>query len=106
MWLRGSSSGWRGDFTSHPKHGLQFKASHLEKLKPVTLEGIERYLGSGMIKGIGPEMAHRIVKHFMTDTLEVIEKDSWRLREVPGIGPDRMERSSRPGKRRNRSTRS
>ncbi len=45
-----------------------------------------------MIKGIGPEMAHRIVKHFMTDTLEVIEKDSWRLREVPGIGPDRMEK--------------
>jgi exodeoxyribonuclease V alpha subunit len=79
-----------GDFTSHPKHGLQFKAIHLEKLKPVTLEGIERYLGSGMIKGIGPEMAHRIVKHFKAETLEVIEKDSWRLREVPGIGPDRM----------------
>ncbi|QRN84577.1 ATP-dependent RecD-like DNA helicase (plasmid) [Chloroflexota bacterium] len=81
-----------GDFTSHPKHGLQFKASHLEKLKPVTLEGIERYLGSGMIKGIGPEMAHRIVQYFKTETLEVIEKDSWRLREVPGIGPDRMEK--------------
>ncbi|MBG0771588.1 MAG: AAA family ATPase, partial [Anaerolineaceae bacterium] len=81
-----------GDFASHPKHGLQFKATQLEKLKPVTLEGIERYLGSGMIKGIGPEMAHRIVKHFKTDTLDVIEKDAWRLREVPGIGPDRMEK--------------
>jgi len=79
-----------GDFTSHPKHGLQFKATNLEKLKPVTLEGIERYLGSGMIKGIGPEMAHRIVAHFKAETLDVIEKDSWRLREVPGIGPDRM----------------
>jgi len=81
-----------GDFTSHPKHGLQFKATHLEKLKPVTLDGIERYLGSGMIKGIGPEMAHRIVLHFKAETLDVIEKDPWRLKEVSGIGPDRMEK--------------
>jgi exodeoxyribonuclease V alpha subunit len=81
-----------GDFTTHPKHGLQFKVTGLEKLKPVTLEGIERYLGSGMIKGIGPEMAHRIVRFFKAETLEIIEADPKRLREVPGIGPDRMAR--------------
>ena len=81
-----------GEFGSHPKHGLQFKVSRLEKLKPVTLEGIERYLGSGMIRGIGPEMAHRIVRHFKAQTLDVIESDPRRLREVPGIGPDRMEK--------------
>ncbi len=81
-----------GDFTTHPKHGLQFKATKFEKLRPVTQAGMERYLGSGLIKGIGPELARRIVKHFKKETLEVIEKEPHRLREVPGIGPDRLEK--------------
>lgn len=81
-----------GDFTTHPKHGLQFKATKFEKLIPVTQAGIERYLGSGLIKGIGPELARRIVKHFKTKTLEIIEKSPYRLREVDGIGPDRLEK--------------
>jgi exodeoxyribonuclease V alpha subunit len=79
-----------GDFTTHPKHGLQFKATGVKKLRPTTLEGIKRYLGSGMISGIGPELARRIVKHFKGQTLEIIERHPRRLREVPGIGADRM----------------
>lgn len=81
-----------GDFTSHPKHGLQFKTTKFEKLQPVTQAGMERYLGSGLIKGIGPELARRIVKHFKAKTLEIIETAPSRLREVPGIGPDRLEK--------------
>jgi len=80
---------FEGDYTTHPKHGLQFKASRCEKLLPVTETGIERYLGSGLIKGIGPQLAKRIVKHFKVETLEVIERDPQRLMDVPGIGKDR-----------------
>lgn len=78
-----------GDYGTHPKHGLQFKASKCEKLMPVTAVAIERYLGSGLIKGIGPKLANRIVDVFKDKTLEVIENDPNRLREVPGIGEDR-----------------
>ena len=81
-----------GEMTSHPKHGLQFKVTAFEKLLPETQTGIEHYLGSGLIKGIGPELARRIVKHFKNDTLRVIENDPGRLREVPGIGRDRLEK--------------
>lgn len=81
-----------GEMTSHPKHGLQFKVTSFEKLAPETLEGIEHYLGSGLIKGIGPELARRIVKHFKGETLRIIENDPGRLREVPGIGRDRLEK--------------
>jgi exodeoxyribonuclease V alpha subunit len=78
-----------GEYVNHAKHGLQFKASECKKLLPVTEVGIERYLGSGLIKGIGPQLAKRIVKHFKSETLEIIEKDPQRLQEVPGIGEDR-----------------
>lgn len=78
-----------GDYGTHPKHGLQFKASKCEKLLPVTATAIERYLGSGLIKGIGPKLAKRIVNVFKEKTLEIIEKAPDRLREVPGIGEDR-----------------
>lgn len=80
---------FEGDYTTHPKHGLQFKGTHCEKMLPVSELGIERYLGSGLIKGIGPQLAKRIVKHFKSETLEIIEEDPKRLREVPGIGDDR-----------------
>jgi exodeoxyribonuclease V alpha subunit len=56
---------------------------------PATVQGIRRYLGSGLIKGIGPEMAERIVDHFGPATLGVIEQAPWRLVEVPGLGPKR-----------------
>ena len=78
-----------GDYGTHPKHGLQFKADKCEKLLPVTATAIERYLGSGLIKGIGPKLAKRIVNVFKEKTLEIIEEDPDRLREVPGIGEDR-----------------
>lgn len=81
-----------GDYTTHAKHGLQFKGTKCEKLLPVTEFGMERYLGSGLIKGIGPQLAKRIVNHFKGETLEIIEQDPQRLSEVPGIGEDRTEK--------------
>jgi len=81
-----------GDYSTHPKHGLQFRASSCKKLLPVTITGIERYLGSGLIKGIGPQLSKRIVKHFKGKTLEIIENDPQQLASVPGIGPDRTEK--------------
>lgn len=80
---------FQGDYRTHPKHGLQFNIDRCEKLMPVTATGIERYLGSGMIKGIGPQLAKRIVKHFKEKTLDIIEKDPQQLANVPGIGPER-----------------
>lgn len=85
----GENVRFEGDYSTHPKHGLQFQATMCEKIAPVTLSGIERYLGSGLIKGIGPQLAKRIVKHFKSETLEIIEKDPQKLSEVPGIGPER-----------------
>lgn len=79
----------RGDWTMHPKHGKQFRATHAHESAPATLKGLERYLGSGLIKGIGPEMAARIVRHFGLETLDVLDKDPDRLRQVDGIGPKR-----------------
>ncbi|HOR18326.1 MAG TPA: ATP-dependent RecD-like DNA helicase [Brevefilum sp.] len=78
-----------GDYTTHPKHGLQFKGTKCEKLLPITEVGIERYLGSGLIKGIGPQLAKRIVSNFKREALEIIESDPGRLSEVPGIGVER-----------------
>lgn len=80
----------RGRWTDHPKFGRQFKAVQIESRPPVTLDGIEKYLGSGMIKGIGPEMARRIVQRFKADTLDIIEHHISRLAEVPGIGAKRL----------------
>lgn len=80
----------RGAWSRHPKYGEQFRADQYETLSPDTVEGIRKYLGSGLIKGIGPEMAKRIVKAFGTATLEVIDTDPERLLEVDGIGPKRL----------------
>ncbi len=79
----------RGQWINHPKHGLQFQAEVCEQTLPATVAGIRRYLGSGLIKGIGPRLAGRIVTHFGRETLEVIEHHPERLREVPDIGPKR-----------------
>ncbi len=67
-------------------HGLQFKADFLKTTPPTTAEGIEKYLGSGMVRGIGPVLAKRIVGVFGEGTFEVIEASPEKLREVPGIG--------------------
>ncbi|MGW0197934.1 SF1B family DNA helicase RecD2 [Nonomuraea sp. NPDC003201] len=78
-----------GRWSSHPRYGRQFEVRSYTTVLPATVQGIRRYLGSGLIKGIGPKMAERIVDHFGTDTLEVIEQQPQRLVEVPGLGPKR-----------------
>jgi len=82
----------QGQWDKHPKHGSQFKAEVCEQTLPATVAGIQGYLGSGMIKGIGPKLAERIVGQFQEDTFNVIELSSERLLEVPGIGMDRTRR--------------
>jgi len=82
----------QGQWDNHPKHGPQFKAEICEQTLPATIAGIEGYLGSGMIKGIGPRLAERIVGKFKEETFDVIERTPERLLEVPGIGMDRTQR--------------
>ncbi|HJS20517.1 MAG TPA: ATP-dependent RecD-like DNA helicase [Anaerolineales bacterium] len=82
----------QGHWDRHPKHGSQFKAEVCEQTLPATIAGIQGYLGSGMIKGIGPKLAERIVGRFGEDTFEVIEHQPQRLFEVTGIGVDRTAR--------------
>ncbi len=81
-----------GTWTNDRTHGLQFRASFLKATPPTTIEGIERYLGSGMIRGIGPAYAKRLVKTFGEAVFDVIEAEPARLREVEGIGPVRAAR--------------
>jgi exodeoxyribonuclease V alpha subunit len=78
-----------GSWKNHPKHGYQFQVETCEQVEPATVEGMRRYLGSGMIKGIGPRLAERIVDQFGEQALEVIENEPQRLLEVPDIGPKR-----------------
>ncbi|MEA3344892.1 MAG: ATP-dependent RecD-like DNA helicase [Chloroflexota bacterium] len=85
----GESLRLNGFWTTHPQYGRQFKALDYKTTLPATLEGIRRYLGSGLIKGVGPVTARRIVDHFGLETLEVIEREPERLQEVPGVGPKR-----------------
>ena len=79
---------WRID----PKYGRQFSMETFEETLPATVFGIEKYLGSGLIKGIGPKFAKKIVQEFGKDTLDVIEEDPDSLIKVPGIGKLRVER--------------
>jgi exodeoxyribonuclease V alpha subunit len=85
----GESLRLQGRWTSHPQYGRQFQVEVYTTVLPATIQGIRRYLGSGLIKGIGPKMAERIVDHFGPATLEVIEQQPARLVEVPGLGPKR-----------------
>ena len=81
-----------GTWTTDRTHGLQFRADTLKTTAPTSAEGIARYLGSGMVRGIGPKLSARIVALFGLDTFEMIEADPNRLREVAGIGSLRAER--------------
>ena len=74
------------------KYGRQFSLQTFEETLPATAYGIEKYLGSGLVKGIGPKFAGRIVRQFGKDTLEIIESEPDRLLEVPGIGKKRVDR--------------
>jgi exodeoxyribonuclease V alpha subunit len=80
-----------GQWNRHPKFGSQFAAESITCVAPLDTVGIEKYLGSGLIHGIGKVMAERLVKKFGVDTLRIIEKESARLREVEGIGEKRRE---------------
>jgi exodeoxyribonuclease V alpha subunit len=82
----------QGTWTHHKKYGHQFLVERYETVVPATVTGIQRYLGSGLIKGIGPVFAARLVDAFGLDTLRVIEEEPARLREVEGIGPLRLRR--------------
>jgi exodeoxyribonuclease V alpha subunit len=85
----GESLRLRGRWTSHPKFGRQFEVHSYTTVLPATTQGIQRYLGSGLIKGIGPVMAERMVAHFGVDIMHVIESEPARLIEVDGLGPKR-----------------
>jgi exodeoxyribonuclease V alpha subunit len=79
---------WQNDRT----YGLQFKTTQLTVVSPSTLEGIEKYLGSGMVKGIGPHFAKALVYAFREEVFAVIEEEPQRMLELPGIGKKRMEK--------------
>src|SRR3984957_14576333 len=81
-----------GCWVRDKEHGLQFKATTLKTVPPTTTEGIERYLGSGLVKGIGPVLAKNLVERFGAEVLTVIENRTAELQSVDGIGPKRRER--------------
>ena len=86
----GESVALKGEWMNHPKYGEQFKILSYKTTVPATIHGIQKYLGSGLIKGIGPVMAKRIVRCFGKQTLDVIESTPDRLQTVPGIGKKRV----------------
>ena len=88
-----------GNWKVDAKYGRQFLAERWEETMPATVFGIEKYLGSGLIKGVGPKVAKKIVQQFGTDTLELIETDVQRLLEVPGIGKKRVDKIAKSWER-------
>ncbi|MFE5712351.1 ATP-dependent RecD-like DNA helicase [Streptomyces sp. NPDC056501] len=85
----GESLRMEGRWGSHPQYGKQFSVDNYTTILPATIQGIRRYLGSGLVKGIGPVFADRITQHFGLDTLDILEEAPARLVEVPGLGPKR-----------------
>ncbi|VFM95946.1 MAG: exodeoxyribonuclease V alpha subunit [Candidatus Kentron sp. G] len=79
----------QGQWTNDPAHGRQFSAEYLQLVPPSTREGIERYLGSGMVRGIGPHFAGKLVQAFGEQVFDIIENEPERLTELPGLGPKR-----------------
>jgi exodeoxyribonuclease V alpha subunit len=79
-----------GFWREHPQYGPQFQVVQYQETKPATITGIEKYLGSGLIKGVGPVTAKRIVAHFGLETLEIIDNQIERLVEVQGIAKKRI----------------
>ncbi|MER5535744.1 SF1B family DNA helicase RecD2 [Streptomyces mirabilis] len=88
----GESLRMEGRWGSHPQYGKQFAVENYTTVLPATVQGIRRYLGSGLVKGIGPIFADRITQHFGLDTLQIIEEEPKRLIEVPGLGPKRTKK--------------
>jgi exodeoxyribonuclease V alpha subunit len=87
----GESLRMSGRWVLDRRFGEQFRVERFETLKPATLAGIEKYLGSGMVRGLGPVIARRLVEAFGAETLEIIDTHPERLSEVEGLGPVRIE---------------
>ena len=87
----GATMQFQGSWTIHPKFGRQFQAVVATEKKPATQAALEKYLGSGLIKGVGPKTARKIVKYFQKDTLAIFENNMERLTEVPGIALKKLE---------------
>lgn len=80
----------KGHWVQHKRYGRQFAADGWSRVIPESLDGIERFLGSGAVKGMGPALARRVVAHFGKDTMEILEKAPQRLLEIEGIGPKKL----------------
>ena len=80
----------KGEWIEHEKHGKQLKVNSFSTKLPASIYGIKKYLGSGLIRGIGKSYADKIVDHFGTDTIQIISTQSARLAEIPGIGQSRV----------------
>lgn len=80
----------KGHWVQHKRYGRQFAADGWSRIIPESVDGIERFLGSGAVKGMGPALAHRVVAAFGKDTMKILEKDPQRLLEVEGIGPKKL----------------
>ncbi|WP_372678718.1 AAA family ATPase [Desulfosarcina sp.] len=87
----GATMEFIGAWTIKPKYGRQFNATRAIEVKPATSAALEKYLGSGLIKGVGPKTAKKIVRHFDKETLDIFEGDIGRLTEVPGIAEKKLE---------------
>ena len=87
----GETATVEGYWTVHSQYGRQFKVTSYRMSYPSTVEGIRKYLGSGLIRGIGPVLARRITGRFRERTLEIIDNDPERLTDVEGLGPKRAE---------------
>jgi exodeoxyribonuclease V alpha subunit len=85
----GESLRLEGEWTTHQQYGRQFKVERCQQVLPATVEGIKKYLGSGLVKGVGPVTAARIVQRFGADTLHVLDEEPRRLREALGVGKKR-----------------
>lgn len=88
--VEGQTLKLKGQWSNHKKFGQQFKVEECEEVLPDSVIGIERYLSSGVVQGIGPVTARKIVEHFGTDTLKVMEEDIERLKEIEGIGEKKI----------------
>jgi len=95
-----------GRWINHPQYGRQFEVQSYSVHYPATVEGLRKYLGSGLVYGVGPVTASRIVDHFGLEILDIIETHPERLREVTASARSAQRPSPAPGKTRNRSKRS
>lgn len=89
--MRGENVRFTGEWTTHSEYGVQFKADGLEQIAPSSVEGLVRYLSSGVIRGIGKVTAEKIVAHFGLNVLDILDQTPARLREVPGLSEGRAE---------------